>query len=314
MSQQNVRLLHGAPPVANFGFFAIVLAALVFLTVCCCFLQAYCKRYFGINFCPASGTVMSRSAQLERIRMRLEEERAGVQQQHQLEEQEQANVLEAKRTERRTKYKALLVDNTMVRWKFCIVRDYESCPAAYTVCSSPHCSHQIVTEKDISTGVGPIPLSDSYDIETGNTAETNHHNHHVDNLVLTLPIEDEDGKLRCVSGHCAVCIAEYTAGDSVVWSTSEKCPHVFHDECILMWLSKGKKRCPICRNIFAPTKNASDHIKEDLPESERSEDIQERDSGIRGDSVPDRVGVLENTGQPNRTELGDLESQSDAEA
>lgn len=164
---------------------------------------------------------------------------------------------------------------------------------------------QIVTEKDISSGPRALPSPGSGDIETGSTAETNRHNLHVDNLLLTLPIKDE---FRCVASHCAICIAEYTPGDSVVWSTSEKCPHVFHDECILMWLAKGKKRCPICRNIFVPTKNASNPIKE-LPESEGSEDSQERESEIREDSSPNEDDALENTGQPNDAGPGDLECQ-----
>jgi hypothetical protein len=79
---------------------------------------------------------------------------------------------------------------------------------------------------------------------------------------LRLPViktgEDKDGSgvgvatnYRHVDGQCALCIEEYQVGDQVVWSDLD-CPHAFHKECIMQWLSKGKKRCPICRIWFVP--------------------------------------------------------------
>ncbi|OEU17146.1 hypothetical protein FRACYDRAFT_237556 [Fragilariopsis cylindrus CCMP1102] len=56
---------------------------------------------------------------------------------------------------------------------------------------------------------------------------------------------------RCVDGTCALCIDEYEEGDMVVWSDLQ-CSHAFHKECLMQWLSKGKKRCPICRHWFVP--------------------------------------------------------------
>lgn len=56
---------------------------------------------------------------------------------------------------------------------------------------------------------------------------------------------------RCVDGTCALCIDEYEVGDEVVWSNL-LCSHAFHKECLMQWLSKGKKRCPICRHWFVP--------------------------------------------------------------
>ena len=60
------------------------------------------------------------------------------------------------------------------------------------------------------------------------------------------------GQSRYVDGSCSICLLDYDIGDSVIRSTRRSCPHAFHDECILSWLSKGKKRCPICRNFFVP--------------------------------------------------------------
>jgi len=65
--------------------------------------------------------------------------------------------------------------------------------------------------------------------------------------------EDHNNLLsrRCVDGTCTLCIDEYVDGDIVVWSDL-LCSHVFHKECLMQWLSKGKKRCPVCRHWFVP--------------------------------------------------------------
>ena len=57
---------------------------------------------------------------------------------------------------------------------------------------------------------------------------------------------------RYVDGSCSICLLDYNVGDAVIRSTRIRCPHAFHDECILSWLSKGKKRCPMCRHFFVP--------------------------------------------------------------
>jgi hypothetical protein len=57
--------------------------------------------------------------------------------------------------------------------------------------------------------------------------------------------------VRHVDGQCALCIDNYEEGDEVTWSDLD-CTHAFHKECILQWLSKGKKRCPVCRHWFVP--------------------------------------------------------------
>jgi len=77
-------------------------------------------------------------------------------------------------------------------------------------------------------------------------------------VLLCLPIKDKHGKSRTVDVECIICIMEYEIGDKVVWSTRKSCPHAFHADCILVWLSKGKKRCPICRNYFVPSQSVDD--------------------------------------------------------
>uniref|UniRef100_A0A7R9WUC2 RING-type domain-containing protein n=1 Tax=Craspedostauros australis TaxID=1486917 RepID=A0A7R9WUC2_9STRA len=65
---------------------------------------------------------------------------------------------------------------------------------------------------------------------------------------------------RSVDAHCAICLGEYMTGDKVSFSNLE-CRHAFHYDCILPWLSKGKKRCPICRHWFVPGTKIDDQKK-----------------------------------------------------
>jgi len=69
-------------------------------------------------------------------------------------------------------------------------------------------------------------------------------------LYLTLPS-------RCVDATCAFCLDDYEVGDEVVWSDLH-CTHAFHKECLMQWLSKGKKRCPVCRHWFVPGSKIDD--------------------------------------------------------
>mmetsp|Transcript_388 Transcript_388/g.641 ORF Transcript_388/g.641 Transcript_388/m.641 type:complete len:331 (-) Transcript_388:54-1046(-) len=76
---------------------------------------------------------------------------------------------------------------------------------------------------------------------------------------------------RSVPIFCAICLSEYEECDRVCWSSNIECSHVFHEDCVLQWLtSSGKKRsmsqhftehptdaellknefCPCCRQDF----------------------------------------------------------------
>lgn len=49
---------------------------------------------------------------------------------------------------------------------------------------------------------------------------------------------------------CAICLVDYEEGDSVCWGKISSCNHVFHQHCLLPWLS-FHDTCPICRsNLF----------------------------------------------------------------
>eukprot|EP00529_Nitzschia_sp_RCC80_P013445 CAMPEP_0113487694 /NCGR_PEP_ID=MMETSP0014_2-20120614/25637_1 /TAXON_ID=2857 /ORGANISM="Nitzschia sp." /LENGTH=600 /DNA_ID=CAMNT_0000381391 /DNA_START=334 /DNA_END=2136 /DNA_ORIENTATION=- /assembly_acc=CAM_ASM_000159 len=82
-------------------------------------------------------------------------------------------------------------------------------------------------------------------------------------LYLKMPTDQMNKENAClfVDGECALCIDEYAAGDQVVWSDLQ-CRHAFHKKCIMQWLSKGKKRCPICRHWFVPGARIEDQKNE----------------------------------------------------
>ena len=105
-------------------------------------------------------------------------------------------------------------------------------------------------------------------------------------LYLKLPVIcSKNGKNRCVDAHCAICLGEYEAGDNVVWSGLQ-CQHAFHNECILPWLSKGKKRCPICRHWFVPGTKIDDQ-KAALLEQQSNASEPEEVSGSRRALTPE---------------------------
>jgi hypothetical protein len=100
----------------------------------------------------------------------------------------------------------------------------------------------------------------THDEESGNTIDVEAANHiaiRCDNTeevpeCLVKIANSVTGQPRYVEGSCSICLLDYNVGDAVIRSTRRDCSHAFHDECILSWLCKGKKRCPICRNFFVP--------------------------------------------------------------
>lgn len=70
-----------------------------------------------------------------------------------------------------------------------------------------------------------------------------------------------DGSRKVVNGSCSICITDYAVSDRLVRSPLDECPHVFHEECMLQWLSTGRKTCPTCREWFVPGTKIADQIE-----------------------------------------------------
>lgn len=88
---------------------------------------------------------------------------------------------------------------------------------------------------------------------------------------------------------------DYRVDDEVVWSTVEGCPHAYHFECILTWLARGKKRCPICRQWFVPGTRINEQKRELLraqqSENGTIEDVDERDREEGDETVQESEGA-----------------------
>ena len=67
-----------------------------------------------------------------------------------------------------------------------------------------------------------------------------------------LVLRDRDTTLHTVPDCCAICLGNYEVGEKVVWSSNEDCPHAFHEECMVDWLTKmlDGTPCPCCRADF----------------------------------------------------------------
>ena len=46
---------------------------------------------------------------------------------------------------------------------------------------------------------------------------------------------------------CSICLCPYQAHDKIASSKNDCCNHVYHADCLMLWLSK-KDVCPMCRN------------------------------------------------------------------
>ena len=106
-------------------------------------------------------------------------------------------------------------------------------------------------------------------------------------VVLNIP------GLRRTEGHCAICIAEYSPGDKVVWSPNDECRHVFHEDCILLWLGKDKKDCPCCRMPFIPEKEEMDEENEEKREAASSASTSETQASSDTDGSESSFGSEE---------------------
>jgi len=65
--------------------------------------------------------------------------------------------------------------------------------------------------------------------------------------------EEQIQQQQHVTEPCAICLEPYRAGDTVVWSATESCPHVFHKDCFVHYLLRYRGKgtpCPSCRQSY----------------------------------------------------------------
>jgi hypothetical protein len=83
--------------------------------------------------------------------------------------------------------------------------------------------------------------NDDYDVESNEPQ------------MIRIKMVDNDAKEWVFSKQCAICLEAYKAGDSIVWSSSSHCSHVFHQDCLVDGLARVKNNetpCPCCRAPF----------------------------------------------------------------
>jgi Ring finger domain len=45
---------------------------------------------------------------------------------------------------------------------------------------------------------------------------------------------------------CSICLDDYKTGETICWSKTNECDHIFHKGCIVEWMI-GNDDCPLCR-------------------------------------------------------------------
>lgn len=123
-------------------------------------------------------------------------------------------------------------------------------------------------------------------------------------VIVPLPGQEVGGdgeySTRHVPNGCTICLAAFTPGDKLTWSSNTECSHVFHQDCLLNWfqavgrrlqrkrarrrikigqeadslkqLCQFPKLCPCCRQVFCH------EAKDDEDEPEKANNRTSEDS------------------------------------
>ena len=91
---------------------------------------------------------------------------------------------------------------------------------------------------------------------------------------------------------CAICLTEYTEGEILCSSQNDHCKHVFHRDCMEMWLLR-QEGCPICRNNYLGLEGDEEYYAE-LHEEEQQQLRLRRDlflTNALGSTIPTTPGL-----------------------
>lgn len=127
-------------------------------------------------------------------------------------------------------------------------------------------------------------------------------------LVLRIPGKDGTSTQQR-DGHCAICLGDYEPGDTVIWSLNDECTHAFHDDCILTWLSRNKKKCPCCRLEFIPQDHRAN--AKDGKEVDSDSGVDAAPSAETADDSAVFVEEEEMAGSPQESGRGDTDENDD---
>lgn len=68
---------------------------------------------------------------------------------------------------------------------------------------------------------------------------------------LVILARDLNDSAHPTSEGCTICLTPYQVGDVAVRSSNKSCGHVFHQECLALWLmTRQSPLCPCCRQTF----------------------------------------------------------------
>ena len=87
---------------------------------------------------------------------------------------------------------------------------------------------------------------------------------------------ESSSSTRLIPPTCAICLLSYSPGCYVTWSSNPECIHVFHRDCILVWLLKKEEPlCPCCRREFVSTSALNAEISTDAAENNYNNEEEE---------------------------------------
>ncbi|OAY83200.1 E3 ubiquitin-protein ligase ATL41-like [Ananas comosus] len=116
---------------------------------------------------------------------------------------------------------------------------------------------QCVCQRRRGSGVGPSVASTRWFRRTSGLSPS---------AISSLPAfayeKDADGGSSGGGGGCAVCLESVDDGETV--RRLPMCKHLFHMECIDMWLY-SHSTCPVCRAVVGPADAAEDNEQAAMP-------------------------------------------------
>jgi len=148
--------------------------------------------------------------------------------------------------------------------------------------------------QDTTTAVAELPppkdpppiLSSLYQVDDPYVDSDDEDNKHTLCIPCTNP-SDTSPTPRVVPNSCIICLNSYEPGCYVSWSSDKECCHVFHRDCILMWLlKKDEPLCPCCRREFIPEALLNGDNVDEEDESETDINLNDLENGNNTNNTP----------------------------